>query len=943
MERKWIWVTTAVSVILLIAVLLAGNLLGQTGGFSGADQITISEVMTRNEYYPDKEGQLLDYIELHNPSDHEVDISGYKITDKIDDLGYTFPQGTTIPAGGYLLRLCNPDSHQAEDLKFGLSRQGETIYLYNSANVCIQTLEVPSLPDNQPYELGKGNVWAVGEFGTPGFANTQDGYNQWLDYVGVAPVEVVFNEVQTANYSAITNASGSLCDWLELYNPSQEPAVLDGYYISDDPAKPMKWRIPELTIEAGSYAVICNTDRDDVLGEMTFGLSKNGCTLVLTGPVGNTITTLECPALKEDTSWQRQEDGSYLAGSAVSPGYENSESGRKAYLASRVITGPLVINEVMPANDRYLYQSDGQTYDWVELKNISGEAIDLSQFAISDDSSKPLLFPLPQQVLQPGELVVIILSGNTELTGRYVHAPFALSKQESWLYVSHLENGYSDYIHIDKVTLGGTVGRENGSPDVYYYDLPTPGEENGKGYADISSDPFVETPGGIYNDVDQVSVVLSGEGEIYYTLDGSVPTNNARRYTTPITLTKTATVRAICYDANKLPSSVVTTGYIINENHTLPVLSVSADPDQMFGTEGIYTNYNANIEIPCNLALYEEAGSFSVDCGIKMFGHTGLEMPKKSFKVNFRGTYGDGLLTYPVYGDEGPEVYDSLVVRSGQDYPQSIFRDELFTSLCRDMSDTVLAQRDKFCILYINGQYRGIYCIKEAFGEFFYASNRGVSEESVEVLQAPVYQSSGVYQLMAFLKTHDMTDPDNYAYACTVFNMESLIDWLIIEGYSTNGDVQQNLRYFRSTETGNTYEMAFYDLDWAFYNHAPFYDVLSNERQMNWQHLGLTMELIKNPTFRQQFLERLSYHLEHTLSNENVLARIDYYEKLLAPEVARERARWGGTYDGWQYQVNTLRRYLTEHDHIAEIAARLQKYMGLTSGEKEQYFGRWLS
>ncbi len=943
MERKRIFVTTAVSIVLLAVVLLAGNLLGQIGQVSGGDSITISEVMTRNEHYPDKNGRLLDYIELHNPSDHEVDISGYKITDKIDDLGYTFPQGTTIPAGGYLLCQCNPDGGMEGNLNFGLSREGETVYLYNSANVCIQTLKVPALPDNQPYVMGVGGNWSVGEFGTPGFANTQEGYALWLDDVGVASVSVVFSEVQTANYSSITNTSGSLCDWIELYNPAQESAVLNGYYITDDPAKPMKWRIPELTIEAGGYAVICCTDREDVPQEMSFGLSKNGCTLVLTGPVGNTITTVECPALQEDTSWQRMTDGSYLASGQISPGYENTENGRKAYLASRVIAGPLVINEVMPANDSYLYQSDGQTYDWVELKNISDEAINLADFAISDDSTEPLLFSLPEQVLQPGELVVIILSGNTELTDRYIHAPFSLNKQRSWLYVSHMENGYSDYIHISKVPLNGTVGRENGSPDVFYYDLPTPGQENGKGYADISADPFVQTPGGIYNDVDSVSVVLSGEGNIYYTLDGSVPTANSRLYTGPITLTKTTTVRAVCYGANKLPSCVVTTGYIINENHTLPVLSVSVDPDKMFGGGGIYTNYTANIEIPCNMAFYEETGSFSVDCGIKMFGHTGLEMAKKSFKVNFRGRYGDGLLTYPVYGDEGPEVYDSLIIRSGQDYPQSIFRDELFTSLCRDMSDTVLAQRDKFCILYINGQYRGIYCIKEAFSEFYYASNRGVSEESVQVVQAPVYPSSEVFQFMNYLGSHDITDPDNYAYACTVFNMESLIDWIIIQGYSTNGDVQQNLRYFRSSENGNTFEMAFYDLDWAFYYHHPFLDVLSNDRGMNWQHLRITTRLMQNPTFRQQFLERLSYHMENTLSNENVLAKIDYYEQLLAPEVARERARWGGTYNGWTAQVNEMRKFVAEWDHMADLVARLQRYIGLTQAEKERYFWRWVS
>lgn len=943
MERKKVILTTAVSILLVAAVIIAGTWLARSPADSpGNTAVTITEVMARNETYPDAQGQFFDYIELHNPGNSPVDISGYKLSDKPDVLGFTFPQGTIIEADGYLVVYCHPDDSSGQYPSFGLSRDGETLYLYNSANVCVQTLKVPALPDDQPYVLSADGAWQIGTYGTPGYPNTEAGHSAWMDAMNLTPATVVISEVQTANRSGITNMAGELCDWIELYNPTDAPAVLDGYYLSDNPEKPLKWRITSLTIPAGGYEVICCTDQEDATFEAPFGLSKNGCTLVLTGPVGTQITELTVPALQADTAWQLQSDGSYLAAEEISPGYPNTDAGYESYLSDRRIMGALAISEAMPSNDKYLVQSDGEYYDWVELKNISSSPIDLSDYAISDDSSDPDLFPLPAQTLQPGEMVIIILSGNTDLTGRYIHAPFSLNKQEFWLYVTHLEEGYSDYIHVKDVPLACTAGRNGTDPGILYFATPTPGAENASGYAEVTADPFVETPGGIYNDISQLSVALSGDGDIYYTLDGSVPNTSSYKYTNPITLYSTTTVRAICYNREKLPSSVVTASYIINENHTLPVLSVAADPDAMFGGGGIYINYTQDIEIPCNLTLYEGENSFSVDCGIKMYGHTGLQAAKKSFKVNFRSRYGDSLLTYPVYGEDGPEVYDSLVIRSGQDYPYSIFRDELFTSLCRDMGDNVLAQRDKFCILYINGEYRGIYCLKEAFSEFYYATNRGVTEESVDMVQAPVYPSSDIYQFMNYLSSHDITDPEVYEYACTVFNMESLIDWLIIQGYSTNGDVQQNLRYFRSSENGGTYEWAFYDLDWAFYYHLPFTDVLSNGREMNWQHLRYTMKIIQNPTFRQQFLERLSYHLENALSTENVLARIDYYEQLLEPEIARERARWGGTVSGWHTQVNKLRRFITEWDHIADIVSRLQRYIGLTQAEIEQYFGRWV-
>jgi hypothetical protein len=256
------------------------------------------------------------------------------------------------------------------------------------------------------------------------------------------------------------------------------------------------------------------------------------------------------------------------------------------------------------------------------------------------------------------------------------------------------------------------------------------------------------------------------------------------------------------------------------------------------------------------------------------------------------------------------------------------------------MTDSVLAQRDKFCILYINGEYFGIYCMKEAFNELFYAQNRGVREESVEIVQAPVEYNTEMHEFFRFLINSDMRLDENYEYACSVFDMDSVIDWIIIEGYSTNGDVQQNLRYFRSSDNGYRYEMAFYDLDWAFYYHNPFSVVLSYD-QGDWQHVMLTRNLMRNPTFRQQFLERLSYHMQYTLSNENVLARIDYYYNLLLPEISRERRMWGGTHETWNWQVEKLRRFITQEDHLGEMVDRLVTYIGLTQEEIDTYFWRW--
>jgi hypothetical protein len=221
----------------------------------------------------------------------------------------------------------------------------------------------------------------------------------------------------------------------------------------------------------------------------------------------------------------------------------------------------------------------------------------------------------------------------------------------------------------------------------------------------------------------------------------------------------------------------------------------------------------------------------------------------------------------------------------------------------------------------------------------FYAQNRDVRKESVEIVQAPVEYDTEMHEFFRFLRASDMTQEENYAYACTVFDMDSVIDWMIIEGYSANGDVQQNLRYFRSTENGNKWQFALYDLDWAFYEHVPFANMFS---EVFWQHKMMTRHINKNPQFREKFLTRLSELLATTLSTENVVKRIDELEAELDPEAYRDRGRWYYNYDGWKREIQRMRSFITDYPYIREIVYRMQGYFNMTNSEMEHYFGRWI-
>ena len=61
--------------------------------------------------------------------------------------------------------------------------------------------------------------------------------------------------------------------------------------------------------------------------------------------------------------------------------------------------------------------------------------------------------------------------------------------------------------------------------------------------------------------------------------------------------------------------------------------------------------------------------------------------------------------------------------------------------------------------------------------------------------------------------TNDLSEPENYEEICRRLDVDSLIDWLILEGYFANDDLTfGNVRYCRSTENDGKWRLMFYDL-----------------------------------------------------------------------------------------------------------------------------------
>lgn len=749
--------------------------------------------------------------------------------------------------------------------------------------------------------------------------------------------QVVISEFMEKNRSTLRDEDGDFSDWIELWNRSDEAVDISGWNLSDRENQ-LGWTLPEMSLQPGERIVIFASGKDRQGEQLHTGFSLSGDEGVwLRNEYGYLCSSALCADCDGDVSMALGDDGSYGQSLYPTPGYENTAAGWESFQQSLSRESPLIINEAQVYNLN-LAPVNKEYYDWVELKNSSGQTLLLSDYYISDDRDDYLRYRLPEVELGPGEFILLYCTSEALPEGYYA-AGFELNSENEQLYLATAEGELLDSVSLKDIPYLGSFGRMAGENGWFYFSSPSPGSENSGGQRRVAEKPLSLTADGVYNGIEGMYVELSASGTIRYTLDGSAPTAESPEYTGPIYIDKTTVIRAVNFEEGALPSRTLSLSYIINENHSLPVLSLLTDSPAEFDT--MYNAKQKGVELPASLSLYEEEGGFTIGCGVSMHGETSLVLPKKNMSVRFRGAYGQSTLNYDIY-DGGVTEFTNLLLRSGQDFPISIIRNELSQELCAQATDKVINQRSIYCILYINGEYSGIYTLKEKANEQLYAGIAGVSRDSVEVLEANVSQGSDFYKdVVEFCRFNDMSLEENYSHFCHMFDIDSVIDWLILEGYCANTDLTSgNVRYCRSTENDGKWRLMFYDLDASFSTPASvFMNVLSEYAQQNRQFASFMVPLMDNAQFKDRFLSRAAELMGSVLTVENVMGEIDRLCAIVAPEVERDYARFGGTAADWEWSVEQLKAVLIDYDWQQLNIDNLCELFELSPEEREYYFG----
>ena len=161
---------------------------------------------------------------------------------------------------------------------------------------------------------GKTLALAGGDVNGDGIINAADlAIKKRMIFSQESALPLLINEICSSNSSVLADKDGKYSDWIEIYNYSKTESInLAGIGLSDNPDKPFKYVLPDVTVEPGGYLVVFASDAVTTEGELHtgFALSADGETVLLTHPTLGMIDLVEFPALSADITYGRYANGS---------------------------------------------------------------------------------------------------------------------------------------------------------------------------------------------------------------------------------------------------------------------------------------------------------------------------------------------------------------------------------------------------------------------------------------------------------------------------------------------------------------------------------------------------------------------------------------------------------------------------------------------------------
>ena len=457
---------------------------------------------------------------------------------------------------------------------------------------------------------------------------------------------------------------------------------------------------------------------------------------------------------------------------------------------------------------------------------------------------------------------------------------------------------------------------------------------------------YYSVPGGFYDHSFNLSIsCIFPEHYIRYTTNGSTPIATSSLYTEPLTLDTCLystsdiftivncipsayhhtdsvrhciVIRAAVFDENdSCISEIATNSYFIHslgcDTHGLPVISIVADSLSLFDYDtgifvpgihydpidsthtGNYCQTGRDWERIVNLEFYEPDNTgINQQCGLRTHGGASRWFQQKGMKLYAREEYGKKKFHHRFFESTEIEKFKRLNLHPFRcsNWLQTGGQDYLSQTVAATLDVDALGVRQT--AVFINGEYWGIYTLEESPDERYLESHYDVDPDQVNIIKYWSITQNGDgtdwNDFFSWIKTADLSQPQDSAYAYSRIDVPSFIDYTLFEIYSANLDWPQNNVLQWQADTGMPFRWIFFDGDGCFTR--PYFNAFENATQSGNNSIVLN-RFLENQHFKDSFYQRYLELLGTSFSIPYLQSALETYRQAVEGEIASQSERFG--------------------------------------------------
>jgi hypothetical protein len=782
--------------------------------------------------------------------------------------------------------------------------------------------------------------------------------------------QLVINEGSNKNYSVLADEDGDYEDWIEIYNSGTTAIDLFNYSLSDN-STPGEWFFPHQIIQPNEYIIVFCSEKNrfastpftNVLIDSTFQPQPGWNTHYFTTPfywdgVSNIVLNLctynsfyECNSIhsQSTTNFNSATIALNYPGSACGfSGGSNAQQRPNIRFNSSIIGTGTIQNGYYDYPSAYSnwYEGARQQYLYSASELISAGLSPGNIDSLSFDVIATCPTSLQFIELSMSNTGINSLSPNfVPATGNFHHTNFKISSTGETIKLYNPSGTVVSALNLNcgpgyDISVGHFL---DGSGTLKRFSSPTPGVSNNNS---IPSDGYAAAPvfsitSGIYTSPISVSItdLNNPTATIYYTLDGSDPNENSTLWNgTPIYIFQSKILRARSYVNGLIPSTISSSSYLFNVHHTTPIISVISDPQNLFGPSGMFDNPSLDLLKNASIDYFDSTLNhnllFSRRAGIIMDGGWGSRgLPQRPFRIKFDdGVLGQGPISGFIIPDRtNRNQYSDFMLRNGSNqYLILPHKDAAQTKMMGDGTNNYYSAWRPASV-YINGEYWGLYELREKFNTEMFEIYDGAIENTIEILGSSAqygfqlraiegdvqnfYNSYNLFSQINPLDTNFWTQADQY------FDMIYYNDYIIGELWMNNADWgfnYNNLKIYRSNATNYSWRYILMDLEYGLLpnpsnDFSCGYDLLG--QLINWPstdpgnpHFNIFWKGLQNDRFKNYFINRFADQMNTVYLPSRLLEiENDMFNRTVS-EMANEYERWGDP-NNVQAQVDAFYQY----------------------------------